>query len=67
MKPHGGLSQWIRSCQAQLAAEAAGTPIVIALEIASLTYSQVGSHYMGWFSFQSLYDKIGQQQPDLLE
>ncbi|WP_324634413.1 class II aldolase/adducin family protein [Phormidium sp. CCY1219] len=56
-----------RSCQAQLMAEAAGTPILIRPEIAQLTYTQVGTHYMGWFSFQSLYDMIVRQQPDLLE
>jgi ribulose-5-phosphate 4-epimerase/fuculose-1-phosphate aldolase len=56
-----------RSCQAQLMAEAAGKPVVIDPEIASLTYSQIGSHYMGWFSFQSLYDKIVRQEPDLLD
>ncbi|KKD35486.1 class II aldolase/adducin family protein [Limnoraphis robusta] len=56
-----------RSCQAQLMAEAAGKPILIKPDIASLTYSQIGSHFMGWFSFQSLYDKIVHQQPDLLE
>jgi ribulose-5-phosphate 4-epimerase/fuculose-1-phosphate aldolase len=55
-----------RSCQVQLMAEAAGKPVVIDPEIASLTYSQIGSHYMGWFSFQSLYDKIVRQEPDLL-
>ena len=56
-----------RSCQAQLMAEAAGKPVVIDPDTASLTYSQIGSHYMGWFSFQSLYDKIVRQEPDLLD
>ncbi|WP_040483810.1 class II aldolase/adducin family protein [Lyngbya aestuarii] len=56
-----------RSAQAQLMAEAAGKPILIEPDVASLTYSQIGSHFMGWFSFQSLYDKIVRQQPDLLE
>jgi ribulose-5-phosphate 4-epimerase/fuculose-1-phosphate aldolase len=56
-----------RSCQAQLAAEAAGTPVLIDPEVARLTFSQVGSPYMGWFSFQSLYDKIVKLEPDLLE
>ncbi|MFZ1026536.1 MAG: class II aldolase/adducin family protein [Limnoraphis robusta] len=56
-----------RSCQAQLMAEAAGKPILIKPDIASLTYSQIGSHFMGWFSFQSLYEKIVHQQPDLLD
>ncbi len=55
-----------RSCQAQLMAEAAGQPVLIDPETASLTYSQIGTHYLGWFSFQSLYDKIVTLQPDLL-
>lgn len=56
-----------RSCQAQLLAEAAGKPSPIKPEYASLAHSQVGSDYMGWFSFQPLYDMIVRQQPDLLE
>lgn len=56
-----------RSCQAQLTAEAAGSPVLIEPEIARLTFSQVGSPYMGWLSFQSLYDKITRLQPDLLD
>lgn len=56
-----------RSCQVQLMAEAAGKPILINPETASLTSSQIGSHYAGWFSFQSLYDKIVATEPDLLE
>ncbi|MBK4731949.1 class II aldolase/adducin family protein [Oxynema sp. CENA135] len=56
-----------RCCQSQLLAEAAGTPIPIGPEIAHLTYTQVGMPYMGWFAFQSLYEKIVGEQPDLLE
>lgn len=56
-----------RSCQAQLAAEAVGQPVPIDPEVARLTYSQVGSPYMGWFSFQSLYDKIVKLEPELLD
>ena len=56
-----------RSCQAQLMAEAAGKPVLIDPETASLTYSQIGSHYVGWFSFQPLYDMIVLQEPDLLD
>lgn len=55
-----------RSCQAQLMAEAAGNPVPIDPETARLTYSQIGSHQIGWFSFQSLYDLIVRQEPDLL-
>lgn len=56
-----------RTCQAQLMAEAVGKPVAIPHETASLTYSLVGTHFMGWFCFQSLYDKIVQAEPDLLE
>src|SRR2546422_1702029 len=56
-----------RSCQAQLLAEAAGTPVKIDTDMAKLTASQVGSHAAGYFSFQPLYEKIVREQPDLLE
>jgi ribulose-5-phosphate 4-epimerase/fuculose-1-phosphate aldolase len=56
-----------RSCQAQLLAEAAGTPVLIDAEMARLTAGQVGSHAAGYFSFQPLYDRIVREQPDLLE
>lgn len=56
-----------RSCQAQLLAEAAGKPMVIPPETARLTYSQIGSCQIGWLSFQSLYEMILRQEPDLLD
>nr|WP_290228223.1 class II aldolase/adducin family protein [Trichocoleus desertorum] len=56
-----------RSCQVQLMAEAAGNPIPIDPENAAIAQRQVGSHNIGWFSFQPLYDKIVRQQPDLLD
>src|SRR5688572_22871336 len=56
-----------RSCQAQLLAEAAGTPVLIDPEQAEKTAGQVGGHFAGWFSFQPLYDWIVADQPDLLE
>ncbi len=56
-----------RSCQAQLMAEAAGKPILIKPEYASLTQQQVGSHRLGWFSFQPLYEMIVRREPDLLD
>lgn len=55
-----------RACQVQLLAEAAGKPIQIASEVAQLTQSQIGTPYMGWFSFQSEYERIVSLQPDLL-
>ena len=56
-----------RSCQAQLLAEAAGTPVLIAEESARLTATQVGSHLAGWFSFSPLYEWIVREEPDLLD
>jgi len=56
-----------RSCQAQLLAMAAGTPIPIDHDTASLTQTQVGHPAAGWFSFQPLYARILREQPDLLD
>ncbi len=56
-----------RSCQVQLLAEAAGTPVLIDPEMAALTRTQVGSHIAGWFSFQPLYQRIVRENPDLLD
>jgi ribulose-5-phosphate 4-epimerase/fuculose-1-phosphate aldolase len=54
-----------RTCQAQLLAEAAGSPVLIDTHQAELTAAQVGSHVAGYFSFAPLYAKITQEQPDL--
>ena len=56
-----------RSCQAQLLAEAAGTPKLISHDVALLTRETVGNPLAGWFSFQPLYDVISAEQPDLLQ
>jgi ribulose-5-phosphate 4-epimerase/fuculose-1-phosphate aldolase len=56
-----------RSCQAQLLAEAAGTPLKIDPDNARLTHQQVGSNVAGWFQFQPLYARITREQPDLLD
>ena len=56
-----------RSCQAQLLAEAAGTPVLIEEGSAAHTARQVGSHVSGFVSFQPLYAKITREQPDLFD
>jgi ribulose-5-phosphate 4-epimerase/fuculose-1-phosphate aldolase len=56
-----------RSCQAQLLAEAAGTPVLIAPDMAELTRSQVGAPVSGYVSFQPLYERIVREEPDLLD
>jgi len=54
-----------RSCQAQLMAEAVGTPKKITHEAATQTRGTVGNPLAGWFSFQPLYQVIMQEQPEL--
>jgi ribulose-5-phosphate 4-epimerase/fuculose-1-phosphate aldolase len=56
-----------RSCQAQLAAMAAGTPKHIPHDMASYTAKQTGFPLAGWFSFQPLWQEIQRTDPDLFE
>ncbi len=56
-----------RSCQAQLLAEAAGTPVLIDPEMARKTYQQVGTPVSCHVSFAPLWDMITREQPDLFE
>jgi ribulose-5-phosphate 4-epimerase/fuculose-1-phosphate aldolase len=56
-----------RTCQAQLLAEAAGTPVLISHDVAQKTFGQTGSHRAGWSQFQPLYDVIVAEEPDLLD
>jgi ribulose-5-phosphate 4-epimerase/fuculose-1-phosphate aldolase len=56
-----------RSCQVQLLAKAAGKVVHIDLDQAKKTHDYVGSELAGWISFQPLYAKITQEQPDLLD
>lgn len=55
-----------RSCQAQLMAEAAGTPIRIDPEYAALTASQVGTDLAARVNFAVLWDMLVAEQPDFL-
>lgn len=55
-----------RTCQAQLLAEAAGTPTLIAPHYAELTHTQIGSPLAGWFCFQPLFEMIASLEPDFL-
>jgi ribulose-5-phosphate 4-epimerase/fuculose-1-phosphate aldolase len=56
-----------RSCQAQLLAEAAGTPKLIPPEAARYTREQTAFPQAGWFSFQPLWDEIVRSDPDLFD
>jgi ribulose-5-phosphate 4-epimerase/fuculose-1-phosphate aldolase len=59
--------QMERNAQAQLLAEAAGTPKLVDPENARFTRQQTGSPYAGWFSFQPLWDEIVRTDPDLFD
>ena len=56
-----------RTCQAQLIAEAAGTPIHVEAEDARYTRDQTGFPGAGWFSFQPLWDDIVRTDPELFD
>ena len=56
-----------RSCQAQLLAEAAGSPVSIDADMARKTYGQVGTPMASHVSFQPLWDMITREQPDLFD
>ncbi len=56
-----------RTCQAQLLAEAAGTPVLIDPDTARITHTQVGSPAACYHAFQPLYAMITREQPELLE
>ena len=56
-----------RSCQAQLLAEAAGTPVVMDDETASATHRQIGGEFASWFTGQPLFAQVLCEQPDLLD
>ena len=56
-----------RSCQAQLLASAAGTPVLIDHEMARRTHEQVGTAKVGRRSFEPLFARIVAEQPDLLD
>ncbi|WP_345380841.1 class II aldolase/adducin family protein [Pseudonocardia yuanmonensis] len=56
-----------RNCQAQLLAEAAGTPTLVDPANARFTREQTGGHYAGWFAFQPLWDEVVRTDPDLFD
>jgi ribulose-5-phosphate 4-epimerase/fuculose-1-phosphate aldolase len=55
------------ACQAQLLAEAAGTPKPVSVEVARHTISQYKGADGAWLSFQPLWDLITREQPDLFD
>lgn len=56
-----------RSCQVQLLAEAAGSPIPVQPEVARATADMMGTPGMGRLNFRPLYTDIVRAEPDLLD
>ena len=56
-----------RCCQAQLAAEAAGKPIIIPHDTAVKTREFIANDIAAWASFQPAFDMIVKKEPDLLD
>lgn len=56
-----------RSCQSQLLAMAAGTPIPIDHRTALATGRELGSALVGWFQFRPLWDQITASEPELFD
>ncbi len=55
-----------RCCQQQLMIDATGIkPRLVSPERARYSREHVGSDYIGWLHFQTIYDQIAQTQPDL--
>ncbi|MFI1333331.1 class II aldolase/adducin family protein [Streptomyces sp. NPDC020845] len=55
-----------RSCQVQLAAKAAGKPVLIDYKNAVQTREQLGTDLVAWINYQPLYQQITRGEPDLL-
>jgi ribulose-5-phosphate 4-epimerase/fuculose-1-phosphate aldolase len=57
-----------RCCQVQLQLEASGVkPMPLSAEAASYSLKHVGSDYIGWLHFQTLYEQIATTQPDMFD
>jgi ribulose-5-phosphate 4-epimerase/fuculose-1-phosphate aldolase len=56
-----------RCCQSQFLVESAGKPLLIDTENARSTHAVSGAHFVGWLHFQTLWNRIVHQQPDLLD
>ena len=57
-----------RCCQVQLQVLASGVaPRLLTDETAAYSREHVGSDYIGWLHFQTLYSQIAETQPDMFE
>ena len=56
-----------RSCQSQILALSAGTPIEIPDDLAQSGYDQQGHELAGWFQFQTWWEELMRDEPEFLE
>ena len=57
-----------RCCQQQLLVEATGrTPVLVPEDKCRYSREHVGSDYIGWLHFQTIYDGLVASQPDFLD
>ncbi|GGX15070.1 class II aldolase/adducin family protein [Streptomyces noursei] len=54
-----------RSCQVQLAAKAAGKPVLISHQDAVRTREQLGNDLVAWINYQPLYQQIARSEPEM--
>ncbi|GAA2663968.1 class II aldolase/adducin family protein [Streptomyces lunalinharesii] len=54
-----------RCCQVQLAAKAAGKPVLISHQDAVRTREQLGTDLVAWINYQSLYQQIARSEPEM--
>jgi ribulose-5-phosphate 4-epimerase/fuculose-1-phosphate aldolase len=55
-----------RCCQVQLAARAAGRPVLIDRRQALATRDQTGGDLVAWINYQSMWTDITRSEPELL-
>lgn len=58
--------QMEKACEIQLAAKAAGKPVLIDHKSAVATREQLGSDLVAWINYQPLYTSITRDEPGLL-
>lgn len=57
-----------RCCKQQMLVEASGIkPVMVTPEHSRYSREHVGSEYIGWLHFQSIWNELSQTQPDMFE
>jgi len=57
-----------RCCEQQLMIDASGHQLVeISADTARYSHEHVGSEYIGWLSFQPVYDDLALTGPDMFD